>query len=160
MEETNRIRAELGLAPLRTGPAKEAEAEAVANFKRAREQEVAEQEQAALRERIERAKERRLRSQRGAGASLGESLADEGGMDDAAAWVERLLGPEAPERGMPEQALAEAAATTGYQADHLPYGREECERRRRQRPKLPPGQCASGLGGSAHAAWVVWRASQ
>ena len=58
---------------------------------------------------------------------------------------------------MPEQAVAEAATTTGYQSDHLPYGKAECERRRRVgRGSLPPGQCVSSRGSTAQGAWQSW----
>ena len=72
------------------------------------------------------------------------------------------LGPMSPARGMPDQAFAEAAATTGYQVDHLPHGRDECEHRRQIRKgALPSGQCVSDGGKStAQAAWRAWRAAQ
>uniref|UniRef100_A0A7S4C0S0 SART-1 family protein n=1 Tax=Chrysotila carterae TaxID=13221 RepID=A0A7S4C0S0_CHRCT len=82
VEETNRIRASLGLQPLaekKEDPAVAAHAARVAAQKE-------EDAQEAMRDRLERAKEARLRTQKLGGKSLGELLADEE-MDSAAAWV-------------------------------------------------------------------------
>ena len=49
---------------------------------------------------------RRLRRRRGAAKLAGEGRG--GGGVTAAEWVERLLGPPSPERGMPGQSFAEA----------------------------------------------------
>ena len=46
---------------------------------------------------------RRVRQRRGAA-----KLAGDGGVVTAAEWVEWLLGPPSPERGMPGQSFAEA----------------------------------------------------
>ena len=88
IEETNRVRAELGMKPLAADsvPSKEAEA-------RARGEELAkaaakEASEDALREKMEDAKRKRLLHQKLSGKSLGEMLEGEE-MDSAMGWIEK-----------------------------------------------------------------------
>ena len=87
VEETNRIRAQLGLKPLAAeggGPSKEAEAKV--NGEERQRQFAKEEAEEAMREKLDAARRQRLLHQKLKGKSLGEQLAGEE-MDSAAAWV-------------------------------------------------------------------------
>eukprot|EP00602_Paraphysomonas_sp_CaronLab_P008497 CAMPEP_0185027142 /NCGR_PEP_ID=MMETSP1103-20130426/11931_1 /TAXON_ID=36769 /ORGANISM="Paraphysomonas bandaiensis, Strain Caron Lab Isolate" /LENGTH=816 /DNA_ID=CAMNT_0027561011 /DNA_START=222 /DNA_END=2672 /DNA_ORIENTATION=+ len=102
VEETNRIRALLGLKPLTTDKPSKLQ-QAVDNFKEQQKK----LEQAELKERIEKAKNKRLLKEKLDGKTLGE--ADEEGLSSAAAWVMRSRRKELTEKEKAKQA-AELAA--------------------------------------------------
>ena len=88
VDETNRIRAELGLKPLNVG-GKSKEQEEVDNFKQTRDAEEAERRQAEVLIKIEKARKKRLLHAKIAGKSIAESAKEEEDIDDTAAWIER-----------------------------------------------------------------------
>lgn len=88
VDETNRIRALLGLKPLnieKTGKSQSDEAIAVENFRRKQQSEKYEIDQAEIRLKLEKAKNKRLDNQKLQGSDLGT---DEGAVS-AADWVRR-----------------------------------------------------------------------
>jgi len=113
IDETNRVRALLGLKPLSLGPGKEEEA--VNNFKKKREEEVAAAEALALNGRLEKAREKRMLHAVSAGATLGDTK--EPGDEElvsAADWVRRSRTVEVTQK---EKARLAAAAAAARQAE-------------------------------------------
>ena len=89
VEETNRIRALLGLKPLNMERSNK-EAEAVDNFREKQDNARKEKESAELREKLEKAKEKRLLNTKFSGNGLGEVKdSAEGELLSAADWVKR-----------------------------------------------------------------------
>ena len=89
VEETNRVRASLGLAPLAEGgggAVRSKEDEARQNGQQRAADMAKEEKEDALRDKLEGARRQRLLHQKLSGKSLGEQLAGEE-MDSAAAWV-------------------------------------------------------------------------
>jgi hypothetical protein len=91
VEETNRVRASLGLAPLKEDAGHESAARG--NVEERTKAMVKEGEEDALRDKLDSARRQRLLHQKLAGKSLGEQLAGEE-MDSAAAWVQKSRGQE------------------------------------------------------------------
>ena len=92
----SKIRESLGLKPLKPdGPAKTEDAQAEDNYQRRRDAERAEQEQAAVKARIDKARNAKERAKKLSGVGLGEAEVkreDAAGGDDEAdtkAWVKR-----------------------------------------------------------------------
>ena len=129
VEETNRIRAFLGLKPLNLERSNK-EAEAVDNFREKQENVRKEKESAELREKLEKAKEKRLLTTKFSGNGLGEVKdAAEGELLSAADWVKRSRKKEVDEKDK-ARIVAEQAArrreeeeeeflTNGYGATDL-----------------------------------------
>lgn len=89
VEETNRVRAELGLKPLAEGGgASSKEDEARKRGAELAQAEAKEDAEEALREKLESAKRQRLLHQKLQGSSLGEMLEGEE-MDSAMGWIEK-----------------------------------------------------------------------
>ena len=92
VEETNRIRVQLGLRPLDTGPNKASSAttQAVQNFKEAQNKEAKAKNSSILAERLVKAKERRLDEAKNVEKTLGDvdNVEDES-LLSAADWVKR-----------------------------------------------------------------------
>lgn len=100
LEETNRIRVSLGLKPISDAPSASKTAEALAeeNFQKRKDQDVKEREQAALKARIDKARNQRDRGRKLVGVGLGademEGIKVEEGVEeekgaDAKAWVKK-----------------------------------------------------------------------
>ncbi len=121
VDETNRLRAQLGLRPLDTGASKEGQA--VANFKKAQEEEAAAQNTAAIAERIAAARDRRLEQAKNSQQTLADvdtASAAERSLLSASDWVRnsRKVGLTAANIGIdhdhqkkPDSPTAAAAAT-------------------------------------------------
>ena len=114
IDETNRVRALLGLKPLNLGPGKEAEA--VNNFKKKRQEEVAAAEAQALHDRLEKAKEKRLLHAVNTTASTLGDTKEPGDKDliSAADWVRRSRTIEVTQK---EKARLAAVAAAARQAE-------------------------------------------
>jgi len=114
VDETNRVRALLGLKPLNLGPGKEAEA--VNNFKKKRQEEVAAAEAQALHDRLEKAKEKRLLHAVNTTASTLGDTKEPGDKDliSAADWVRRSRTVEVTQK---EKARLAAVAAAARQAE-------------------------------------------
>ncbi|ORY92906.1 SART-1 protein [Leucosporidium creatinivorum] len=99
LEETNKIRVSLGLKPLsETAAPKDADAQAHDNFQKRKDQEAADRESAALKARIDKARNAKERARRLGGVGLGEAeegedlvKREEGGDDgaDTKAWIKK-----------------------------------------------------------------------
>ena len=123
VEETNRVRAALGLKPLKDT----ADNGGGADQQRNREEEarVRGQERAAemaradaedaMREKLDAARRQRLLHQKLTGTSLGEQLAGEE-MDSAAAWVAKSRGQEMERKERNKEARAKKAAAAAGRA--------------------------------------------
>lgn len=91
MEETNRIRAMLGMKPLNVETKMNEERVAVDNFRNKAEKEKKSREAEELRLKLEKAKEKRVDKERLAGAGLSEigKEAEDTSLLSAADWVKR-----------------------------------------------------------------------
>ena len=129
VEETNRIRALLGLKPLNMERSNK-EAEAVDNFREKQDNARKEKESAELREKLEKAKEKRLLNTKFSGNGLGEVKdSAEGELLSAADWVKRSRKKEVDEKEKARMAAEQAARrreeeeeeflTNGYGATDL-----------------------------------------
>ncbi len=109
IEETNRIRALLGLKPLSVGPSKETQA--VQNFKRQKQEEAAVSEAQAIKDRLEKSKERRLLHAKSNAPTLGDinGQGDEE-LVSAADWVSRSRKVECLNKEKSLQAAAKATS--------------------------------------------------
>mmetsp|Transcript_8388 Transcript_8388/g.31581 ORF Transcript_8388/g.31581 Transcript_8388/m.31581 type:complete len:631 (-) Transcript_8388:49-1941(-) len=110
VEETNRVRALLGLKPLRvatSGAEKSAEEVAVENFRRAKEEEEKKRQQEEARRRVEEARERRARNEQLKGPTLGEA---ESNVSSVAAWVQRSRQKAKEQEKRKKAALSRAQA--------------------------------------------------
>lgn len=119
IEETNRIRALLGMKPLNVGVASK-EVQAVENFTAKREEEKRALETAALREKIEKAKNKRLLREKLGGATLSDvqttsnidsntAAEDDTALLSAAEWVKRSRKVELSHKEKEKQKAALAA---------------------------------------------------
>ncbi|KAL1520214.1 hypothetical protein AB1Y20_023684 [Prymnesium parvum] len=88
VDETNRVREQLGLKPLSASAASSKEAEARAHGEELAKAEAKERDEETLRAKFEDAKRKRLLHQKLHGSSLGEMLEGEE-MDSAMAWIEK-----------------------------------------------------------------------
>eukprot|EP00636_Phaeomonas_parva_P017869 CAMPEP_0118875262 /NCGR_PEP_ID=MMETSP1163-20130328/16390_1 /TAXON_ID=124430 /ORGANISM="Phaeomonas parva, Strain CCMP2877" /LENGTH=319 /DNA_ID=CAMNT_0006810737 /DNA_START=177 /DNA_END=1133 /DNA_ORIENTATION=- len=105
VEETNRVRALLGLKPLRTGKEKSKDEIAVENFKRVKEEEAAKKRAQEARERVEAARRRRERNAKIEGPTLGDG--DDG--VSSVAWVQRSRAKAKEQEARKKEALERAA---------------------------------------------------
>lgn len=111
VEETNRIRALLGLKPLKIDSDKSDERGAVENFRRQREQERKELQEDEIRLRLEKAKNKRLENKKIEGVDLGSVKdTDESALLSAADWVNRSRKRELSEKEKAKLAAEKAAA--------------------------------------------------
>ena len=126
VEETNRIRAQLGLKPLAdggsAGPSKEAEAQARGQERQ--DQMAKEEAEEAMREKLDAARRKRLLHQKLSGASLGEQLAGEE-MDSAAAWVAKTRNQEEQRAEKRKELKAQRKAKGALAAQASRYDDEE-----------------------------------
>jgi U4/U6.U5 tri-snRNP-associated protein 1 len=106
VEETNRIRALLGLKPLRIDKPN-AEAQAVKNFNDQKEADTKAKEAAVISERLEKAKEKRLLREKLDGPTLGDD--EEGALGSAADWVKRSRVKALDEKEKAKQLAAKMA---------------------------------------------------
>ena len=119
VEETNRIRALLGLKPLNLERSNK-EAEAVDNFREKQENARKEKESAELREKLEKAKEKRLLNAKFSGNGLGEVKdAAEGELLSAADWVKRSRKKEVDEKDKARMAAEQAARRREEEEEEL-----------------------------------------
>ena len=112
IEETNRIRALLGMKPLVVGDGehRNLELEAVANLKRKMEEETKAVEQAEILERIEKSKKRRLLHSKVEGGTLAEVLHEEdASLLSASDWVKRSRQKQLSDQERAKQAAALAS---------------------------------------------------
>lgn len=109
IEETNKLRASLGLKPLSLGPkAKDA---AVVNLQKTSAQVEQERERDSLQQAMARSRRKRELSTKLAGQSLGEQLQSTGSSNDALDWVKRSRVQQAAEPA------AKKAKTSGVASD-------------------------------------------
>lgn len=108
VDETNRLRAILGMKPLNVGNAAVSEKEAA--MKKEHMERLAKQAKQAqlaeLEERLAKAKRQRELHEKLKGKSLGQSLSEETGMSSASSWVERSRLREVQEKLMAEKRAA------------------------------------------------------
>lgn len=123
LEETNRVRAMLGLKPLNVGPSKEdREAE---NHRRHLAEQAQQKEQADVELRLENAKRRRLLHQKVGGPTLAEVTAGEEDLLSAADWVRQsrtkmaALEQEKVKGEKRKRALEEKDRSDAYTRDDL-----------------------------------------
>uniref|UniRef100_A0A674GRC7 Spliceosome associated factor 1, recruiter of U4/U6.U5 tri-snRNP n=1 Tax=Taeniopygia guttata TaxID=59729 RepID=A0A674GRC7_TAEGU len=129
VEETNKLRAKLGLKPLETGPAKKEAGTKEEPVAAELINPLALRQREEIREKLAAAKEKRLLNQKlGKVKTLGE---EEPWLDDAAAWIERSRALQR------EKELAEKRAKLLEEMDQefgvSPLVEEEFQRRRRER---------------------------
>nr|XP_021404280.1 U4/U6.U5 tri-snRNP-associated protein 1 [Lonchura striata domestica] len=129
VEETNKLRAKLGLKPLETGPAKKEAGTKEEPVAAELINPLALRQREEIREKLAAAKEKRLLNQNlGKVKTLGE---EEPWLDDAAAWIERSRALQR------EKELAEKRAKLLEEMDQefgvSPLVEEEFQRRRRER---------------------------
>ena len=103
VEETNRIRAQLGLKPLRVGKAAETGEE---ETRKNREKAERDAKQAEILHRIEKAKKKRALHAKLEGKSLGESIAEQEDVDDLSAWVSKSRTKEKEEKKVEKHRMA------------------------------------------------------
>lgn len=122
IEETNRLRALLGLRPLNVGaPSKERQA--VENFRAKREEEDKAREAREIAERLEKAREKRLLQSKLSGPGLGEVDGEgEGELLSAADWVKRSRKVEISDK---EKSLALAKKLEQEEREMLQHKQQQ-----------------------------------
>lgn len=130
VEETNKLRAQLGLKPLAVGPKKSAEV----NLQKTSAQVDKEREQKQLQQALAQSRKKRELSQKLAGQSLGEQLREEADARDALSWVKKsrvstkqrakTKQQEEEDETKAYDASALAGMTVGHAADAFEEGQE------------------------------------
>lgn len=127
VEETNKLRAQLGLKPLSVGPKKEAEV----NLQKSSAQVAQERERAAIEQALAQSRKKRELSHKLAGQSLGEMLRQETAAD-ALSWVKQsrakpkaaTSGGSGEDKAEVYDAAALAGMTVGHAVDSFEEGQE------------------------------------
>ena len=114
IEETNKMRAKLGLRPLDLGPSKQAKE--VENFHAKKEAEEKAKDAAAVAERVRKAKERRELYAKNDGPTLGDA---DDSMTSAADWVKRSRKVELTDREVDKQKAVLAAKRLQEEEDEM-----------------------------------------
>uniref|UniRef100_A0A7S0JG55 SART-1 family protein n=1 Tax=Calcidiscus leptoporus TaxID=127549 RepID=A0A7S0JG55_9EUKA len=122
VDETNRVREQLGMTPLKEGNSK-ADAERLRHKERL-EKAAKEEEEDKMRERIDSMKEARLRKQK-LGSSLGEQLAQE--EDSAAAWIAKSRAQEDLRKARKKEAKSKRSAAVVVSALEMDEAEDEAE---------------------------------
>jgi U4/U6.U5 tri-snRNP-associated protein 1 len=132
VEETNKLRAQLGLKPLAVGPKKTAEV----NLQKTSAQLAQEREQKQIQQALAQSRKKRELSHKLAGPSLGEQLRAEADARDALSWVKQSRGKtkqaaqqqekekKTQDAGGAYDASALAGMTVGHAADAFEEGQE------------------------------------
>ena len=121
IEETNRVRAELGLKPLAEGKGSNKEAEAAERGRELAAQRKQEAEEEAMRAKLEDAKRKRQLHAKVSGKGIGEQLDGEE-MDSAAAWVAKSRRGEEAAKAARSKARAEGRARPKGKGKPKPAG--------------------------------------
>ena len=125
IEETNRVRAALGMAPLKEGVSKSSkEDEAKANGRERAEAALSEAAEDALRDKIDKQRRQRLLHQKLSGKSLGEQLAGDE-MDSAAAWVAKSRNQEVDRKERRKEARVRRPAPSALASQSARYDEED-----------------------------------